>query len=367
MIISPSNTLFRYVCKNYLLNFMVLLLILLGIVYIFDTIELLRRAARITVDPVPFPLILSMAALKLPEVGQTMLPFAVLFSAIYTCWKFNKTSEIVVMRASGLSVWQILMPMMAAALAIGVIETAVINPVSSIFLSRYGQMETQHFQKDSNLVTVSRTGIWLRQPTETGYALIHSEGFDQKEWQLTKVTVFFFDDKDKFQRRIDSPVAFLRDGHWDFMSAVMNERNSVWKRDVERLQTDLTAYKIEESFAPPETISFWQIPEYIKIMEETGFPATRLHIHFQSLLAEPFLFAAMILLAATFSLRPTRFGGTGTMITLGVLAGFFIFFMESMLQAFGISQKIPVYLAAWTPAIVSLLLGTTALLHLEDG
>ena len=55
------------------------------------------------------------------------------------------------------------------------------------------------------------------------------------------------------------------------------------------------------------------------------------------------------------------------MIGLGVAIGFFIFFMESILQAFGISQKIPVYLAAWTPAIVSLLMGTSALLHMEDG
>src|SRR5690606_16642374 len=134
-----------------------------------------------------------------------------------------------------------------------------------------------------------------------------------------------------------------------------------------RLPTELTARKIEESFADPETISFWHIPEYLRIMTETGFPGTRLAIHFQALLAQPFLLAAMILLAATFSLRPQRFGGTGAMITLGVSVGFFIFFMESILQAFGISQKIPVSLAAWTPAIVSLLLGTTALLHTEDG
>ena len=75
----------------------------------------------------------------------------------------------------------------------------------------------------------------------------------------------------------------------------------------------------------------------------------------------------MVLLAATFSLRPARFGGTGALIALGVGAGFFVFFMENMLGAFGASQKIPAFLAAWTPAVVSLLLGLTALLHLEDG
>jgi lipopolysaccharide export system permease protein len=102
-------------------------------------------------------------------------------------------------------------------------------------------------------------------------------------------------------------------------------------------------------------------------MEDTGFPATRLYIHFQSLLAQPFLLAAMVLLAATFSLRPPRFGGVATMIALGIAVGFLVFFVQSMLQAFGVSQKVPVGLAAWSPSIVSLLLGVTALLHMEDG
>lgn len=364
-MIGTSSTLFRYVSRNFLVNFTVLMLILLGIIFILDLLELLRRTSHLSY--VTFGLVIRMTALKLPEVGQDMLPFAILFSAIYTCWKLNRTHELVVIRAAGLSAWQFLSPMLASALLLGAIATTVVNPVASILLSKYEQMEITDLQMDSNLVTVSRTGIWLRQPLETGYALLHSDGFDQKEWRLTKVTVFFFDNNDQFMERIDSPVAYLQEGHWEIRNVVTNDRAGMKKEEIRQLPTALTARKIEESFAAPETISFWRIPEYSRIMEETGFPTTRLQLHFQSLVAQPFLFAAMILLAATFSLRPPRFGGTGIMIGLGVLTGFFIFFMESMLHAFGISQKIPVYLAAWTPAAVSLLLGTTALLHLEDG
>jgi lipopolysaccharide export system permease protein len=248
-----------------------------------------------------------------------------------------------------------------------VLATAVLNPISSTLLAKHDQLVALYLQKNSNLVTVSRTGIWLRQPTQGGYALIHSATFDETEWRLSGVTVFFFDNGDNFLSRIDSPVAYLKDGYWEIRGALVNEHSTATREEVRRLPTELTAQKIEESFADPDTISFWSIPDYIHIMEETGFPTTPLHIHFQALLAQPFLFMAMVLLAATFSLRPPRFGGTGGMIVLGVAIGFFIFFMESMLHAFGISQKIPVYLAAWTPAAVSLLLGTTALLHLEDG
>ncbi len=364
-MISGSPTLFRYIFGRFLAGFTAVMCVLMGVVYLFTIIDLMRRAA--THENVPFRTLLAIGGLQMPEMAQIMLPFGVLFAAIFTCWRLNKTNELIVIRAAGVSVWQFLTPMLAGAILVGVFSTTVVNPVSSTLLAKYNQMLSLYLQQNSNLVTVSRTGIWLRQPTKDGYALIHSESFDEKAWRLADVMVFFFDNADNFTARIDAPEAFLKDGYWEIHDALVNEHNASNHEAIRRLPTELTSQKIEESFADPDTISFWSIPDYIYIMEETGVPTTPLHIHFQALLAQPFLFMAMILLAATFSLRPPRFGGTGAMIVLGVGVGFFIFFMESMLHAFGISQKIPVYLAAWTPAAVSLLLGTTALLHMEDG
>lgn len=361
----PSVALSRYIGRNFLINSLFLLLMLLGLVYIFEVIELLRRSAG-HAEATP-ALMFIMGAFKVSKAGQKILPFAILFGAIYTCWKLNKTQELVVMRAAGLSAWQFLAPMVATALLFGFFATAVINPISAFLISKYDQMEVIYLQKNNNLVTVSRTGIWLRQPMDEGYALLHANGFDKTDWRFTGVQVMFFDSKDNFLTRIDSPIAYLRDGHWELKQALVNDRETATRHDTRELPTDMTSEQIEESLADPEMISFWKMPEYLRIMEETGLPVTQLEIHFQSLLAEPFLLAAMVLLAATFSLRPARFGGTGIMITLGVAVGFFIFFMESMLHAFGVSQKIPSYLAAWTPAVVSLLMGATALLHMEDG
>lgn len=365
-MIGPSSTLFRYISRQFVLNLVVLMLILLGIMLVFDVIELLRKAA--SVQHLPFGTILTMSLMKMPYLGERILPMGILFAGIYTCWKLNKTSELVVIRSSGLSAWQFLSPIVFCAVVIGGLSTTVLNPVSSIFLSRLDQMDRIYFRNNANLITVSRTGIWLRQPSEEGYALIHSDSFDQREWQLNRVIVLFFDKSDNFIRRMDSPVAYLRDGYWDFRQPLLNDKKGSPKRvDLQQLPTDLTAQKIEESFADPETISFWNIPTYIRIMEDTGFPATRISLHFHALLAQPFLFAAMILLAASFSLRLPRMGGVSYLVLLGVAVGFFIFFLQSILEAFGVSQKIPVHLAAWSPAMIGLLLGGAALLHLEDG
>ena len=75
----------------------------------------------------------------------------------------------------------------------------------------------------------------------------------------------------------------------------------------------------------------------------------------------------MVLIAATFSLRLTRRGGTVLLGIAGVLTGFLLFVLSNLVQALGLGASLPAALAAWTPAGVSLLLGAAMLLHLEDG
>ena len=72
-------------------------------------------------------------------------------------------------------------------------------------------------------------------------------------------------------------------------------------------------------------------------------------------------------MAAAFSLRQTRRGGTMMMVTGGILTGFFVFITTDIVLTLGVSETIPVMMAAWTTAAVTLLLGISALLHLEDG
>jgi lipopolysaccharide export system permease protein len=75
----------------------------------------------------------------------------------------------------------------------------------------------------------------------------------------------------------------------------------------------------------------------------------------------------MVFIAAPLSLRHARRGGAVYIIAAGVLTGFVLYFMSDLVSALGLSDRIPVVLAAWTPATVASLLGAAFLLHLEDG
>lgn len=363
-----TATLSSYIAKTYLMNMLFLLFILLGIIYLFDTVELIRRAEKR--DDVPFTLVLQMGLLKLPEVGQLLFPFAILFSGMFTFWQLTRRYELIVARAAGFSVWQFLTPIITVAVFIGFTQMMVINPLGALLVGKFTQLENEYLRRNTSQIAFFEEGLWLKQDTSPNgdYSILHAPRISQPAWILQNVTVLKFDANSNYRERMDASQATLEDGRWLLKDVILHHSAQKSEAlDTYSLPTLLTLQEIEDSFASPETMSFWNLPDYIKTLEATGFDATRLKVHYQNLWAQPLFFAAMILLAATVSMRPPRFRGTFMMISLGIFIGFVVFFLSSFLQALGTSGQIPVILAAWAPAIICFLLGLTVIMNLEDG
>jgi lipopolysaccharide export system permease protein len=185
---------------------------------------------------------------------------------------------------------------------------------------------------------------------------------------LQKVIVFRFTADDKFASRLDARRAMLSGKTWHLNDvAVTGPELPLQRRQSMELQTDLTRENIQDSFARPETMSFWALPAFIDVLEKAGFSGLRHRIYWYSLVADPFLLCAMLLFAAAFTLRPQRRGGTTMIIAGGVATGFIMYFASDVVYALGLSARLPTLLAAWSPAAVGCLLGTGVLFHLEDG
>lgn len=379
-----TRTLSLYLIKCYSVNLLVLILALLSIIYLFDTVELIRRASKH--EGIPLSVVLEMGLFKLPEVGQTLFPFAILFSAMFTFWQLTRRYELIVVRASGFSVWQFLTPIAGLAIFVGILQMTVINPIGATLIGKFEQMERNYLSRQDNQIAVFREGLWLRQAVLigadtssqneidkkenliSGYVILHAEKVQQPDWTLLNVTALFFTDENNFLQRIDAKSAMLKNKIWTMQDADIHKTDFEHiKVESYQLPTTLTVQDIEESFSSPNSMSFWKLPDHIRTLEKTGFDATRLKVYYQSLLSQPLLFAAMVLLAATVSMRPPRSRGTFITISVGVFIGFIVFFLSSFLQALGSSGQIPVFLAAWAPAMICFLLGLSAMMTIEDG
>ena len=310
-----------------------------------------------------------MAALKLPHTAQDVMPFAILFGTMLAFWRLTRSNELVVARAAGVSVWGFLTPAIAVALLVGVLAVTLFNPIASAMQASYEKLDNRILRLGGDPMSLSNGGLWLRQGDASGgQTIIHGEKLTSPDLLLRSVSLFFLNRRSEFTARVEARSARLVGGYWLIEDGQRFRAGEPAETIGElRLPTTLTSSKIEESLASPDTMSFWELPGFISLLEQSGFAAQRHRLYFNVLLARPFLFCAMVLVAATFSLRLQRRGGAVMLIVSGVAGGFLLYFLSDVVFALGLSAKIPVLLAAWTPAGVSMIFGVSMLLHLEDG
>ncbi len=363
-----SQTLSFYIGRNFLYSFCAVFAVFLGIIYLFDTVELLRRAS--SHDNVGIGLIFQMGLLKLPFMGQQVFPFAVLFGGMAAFWRLTRSSELVVTRAAGVSAWQFLLPVLLVAFLLGLLKISTFNPLASAMLTKYDRINKTLLKGQSNLLAVSQSGLWLRQASGKNQSVIHAPKISlmKNEIKLSDVTIFVYQGANKFKSRINAASGDLEDGFWHLKKVWIHEEDNpaVFKKE-HWLETDITLNNIHENFSPPETTSFWDLPDFIANMERAGFSALRHRLYWHSLLAAPLLLCAMVLIAAIFTLRQSRRGNATIVITGGITTGFLLFFFSDVVFALGLRESIPVVLAAWTPSGVCTLLGLAMVFHLEDG
>jgi lipopolysaccharide export system permease protein len=365
-------TLSLYVARQFLLAVLAMLAALSGIVSLFDFIELLRRSA--TKPDATFALVTEIAALRLPFVAMQILPFAVLLGGILAFWRLTRSSELIVARAAGVSAWHFLSAPLLCAILLGALATGGVSPLASAMLARADTLDNTYLRTATGSTALTGGQLWLRQSDRElepqGVAILHarSVSMNGKVLAANDVSVFRQDGNDRLLARLEATRATLERGQW----LLENTRRMLPDRlpeqiGTQRLPTDLTVSRVQDSFASPDTLSVWALPDFIGLLERSGFSAIRHRLHFQALLALPLLAGTMALVSAGFSMRATRRGGVARMIGSGVAAGFALFVVSKVAEEFGQSGALPAPLAAWAPAGAGLMLAVALLLHLEDG
>ena len=315
--------------------------------------------------------IFGLTLLKSPSVIEIVLPFVFLGGGISAFVGMNRRSELVAMRAAGLSAWRFIMPAAIAAFVAGLFAVTALDPVAAALSARF---EADRAKIMSNYLGDIPKDIWLRQGDEHTQMVIHAKSRDtvQGEVRLRGVSLFIYQKnkagQPEFKRRLEAAEALLRPGFWqlrDVREASAGE--SSVRSDSLSLRSTLDSEAAVERFASPDTIAFWRLPAAIRLTEQAGFSASGYRLKFQQGLATPVLFTAMTILAAAFSLRLARLGGLAGLAGAGVALGFMVFFFDKFSGALGRADVIPLFAAAWAPAIVALLSGLTLLCYTEDG
>jgi lipopolysaccharide export system permease protein len=360
------GTLQKYFGMRFLTTLVAVLLGVFALIILLDYVEQMRRMAD--VPNVSALLVAKMSLFRVPLIGERILPFCVLIGAMSCFLGLSRRLELVVSRAAGMSAWQFIAPAVVVALGVGIIATTVYNPIAAILQEKAKRLEAEVSGNNAEGLQATVNGFWVSQRSDSGQSIINAAGSREQGVLLTKVSAFVFDQSNHFLERVESSTASLQPGHWRLEDArVYAPGAPPGERALYMLATNLTPEQVRETLSTPETVPFWQLPYFIDMAERAGLTAAGYRLQYQKLLARPFMLAAMVLLAAAFSLRFFRMGGVQKMVLGGVASGFMLYIMSKLTDDLSKAELLPPMIAAWMPAAIGAMTGFVALLYQEDG
>lgn len=350
-------------------NWQWLLMITSTVVFViglFEGIELIRRSmGNFHVDGI---LLIEMIFLKIPSHIQKLFPFICFFSVTFCLWRLNQKNEIIAMRASGFSVWQILTAMLGFYLVCGLINLFIVNPVSSVLSQRYKALDELIFKNHSNSkLSIAHSGLWFRESIKNQVTIVHAPKFDLKRNIFRDVTIYHLSNNGKYEGRTFAKLASLKNHQWVLRKVIYWDiEHKMEDLRFKRQPTLLSLEKIYHSQIDPESMSFWNIQGFIKLLKKSGLSYHAYEMYWHACIAKVALILSMVLLACNFCLKPIRYQKVTHMIVIGLFISFLINFSDDIIYALGLARKIPTLLAVWFPPLITSMLSINFLIHQED-
>ena len=360
----------RYLTWRLLQSFLMVSGVFVGMLLLLDMVEQMRRAADM---PVSFGQILRLSLLNAPEGFYEIAPLVLLLSAMWVGLSLSRSSEMVVIRASGRSVPRLLVVPALSVLVLSMGFVALMNPLVASTSREYSRALAQLRGEPVSAVVLGADGLWLRQADVQGQTVIHARRAEANGTLLHEVTFLVFHPSAGVSQRFFAERAELRPGQWALSQVKrwdlsdLNPEASALREVSLALPTDLTPEQISDSFARVRAIPLFQLPGFIATLERAGFSALEHRMRLQMELALPVLLVGMMLLALATSIHHMRAGGAGIRALVTILAGFALFFLRNFAQVLGETGQIPVALAAWGLPVATFLLAVGVMLNLEEG
>ncbi len=305
---------------------------------------------------------------RLPHLMFDLLPFVFLFATAFCLLRLSQAHELVAIRASGVSVWQFLRPLLIFTFVLAVATITLLEPLGTRSFNAFKDTHAKLTGIKPQL-SFSTGGVWFRENSDNGNYIIRAEKLDAgTSIRLLNVDITVLTAAGDFSHRISAEDAVLATNLLTLNNAQIHMATDL---PIDKAQlylpTRLTQESLQANFKPPHAVNIWQLPRYISQAHASGIDVTRHQARFQSLLALPALLLSMVMVAACFSLPTGRVFSPRQTLGLSILSGVLLFLVNDFIGLIGEINIIPTILASWMPALIALLLSVSYLLTTEDG
>ncbi|SFS00852.1 LPS export ABC transporter permease LptG [Sphingomonas jatrophae] len=358
----PSATITRYMARRFL---MTSASVLGALVLVLLTLDLLGESGKVLAYRGNGDAELwRYAGLRLPQIIQRFLPFAVLLGTLICFASLNQNSEIISMKAGGVSAHQILAPLVLASLGIAVASFAFNDRIVSRATAALSAWEAADYgpvPRDRGIVS----NVWVRD----GDDLIHADTASGRgnAVRLTGVTVYERDGG-RLVSILTGAQGVRAGSGWRVAQASRFDVASgkVIAVPAAEIGRGITPDRFTLADVDPEGRSFIGLADAIDELEKAGRPVGALRSVLWHKISGPLSAVLMPLLGAVAAFGLARSGRLFVRLVIGMGLGFAYFVADNFALAMGNLGAYPPLLAAWAPFVLFLLIGETILIRTEE-
>ncbi len=302
--------------------------------------------------------------LIVPSLLYSMFPFIMLLAGIWFFLKIKKTDEVTAMKVSGMSNFSVILIPCLLSLLVGTFFITSINPITSVFVKKYESIKGNYEKDKDYLATITENGIWIKEKSLDKNNIIRSTNLENEN--LMNVTIFEFNKENVFIKRIDASSANISTFNWILKDIkIIDADGKVLSDNIVSLSyTSLyDLQKIKTLYSNLNTVSFWNIKNEIKLLEERGYSTKPMETKLQRSLAFPFYLFAMVLLSGVFTLGIKFKENNLTYIIIAIITCVLVYFFNDFSAALGRTEKLTVEIAVWMPILIIFIFSAVGVIY----
>lgn len=353
----------KYLTKEILKQFGI---VLITVICIYVIVDFFEKSDNFVKAGLPLSKTLVFFLLNIPFIISQITPVGILLSVIILFSLMKKNNEILALQSSGISIYSLLLPVVALGLAGSILLFFFADIVVPITTARANRIWLKDVKKKS-LVTSREKNIWIKGDDR----ITHIKYYHPKDKSVHGVTINFFDENFRLIRKIDATKGFYQDGKWRVQEVMDQKRNAaagpfdIAFYDQLPVDLDLVPEDLRRIVKKPAEMSFRELLAYVRKVEAEGYDATVYRVDLYAKPAYAFVCVLMSMIGMGLAVRQQREQGIFFNISYGIIAAFFYWIFYSFCLSLGYGQMLPPIIAAWSANLVFLCLGLLILVSAE--
>lgn len=349
----------KYLLKEVVSNVLMVMLALIAMFSFFDLIEELNALGK---GSYGLSKILLFVLLSAPGHVYDIMPVAVLVGSMYSLGQLARYSELVVLRVSGLSIFNIAILLLKIG-AIFTIITFLIGELVTPFSEKMAQ-RMRIKATDSVVAQEFRSGLWVKD----GNSFINVEEV-LPDATLLNIHIFEFDKNAKLITARNAKAGEFKDESWkikDVSDTTFGNDSIKVNQSTEATWHSLIRPELlNVLLIMPEKMSAWNLYTYINHLSINKQKTTRYEVALWAKIIYPVACMVMVILALPFGFVQQRAAGASTKIFVGIMLGVMYQILNRVFSHLGLLNDWPPLFSAIMPTIMFLMAGVTMLFYVE--